>query len=286
MRKPVIGIVASHSPLLKINHPERTVTHISDEIRQAIIDIGGIPIGILPPAPEICFVTSTGKSQLITSSAALGGSSTSHQQDAMEGRCLQGNPDDPFYQRFPITAMAAPGYRDLLYEQLHLCDGIVFQGGIKVDKYAYHLAHIAYHGKIPSLGFCSGQTVMAGIFEDTKMVNVDEEIHRQPELRCAHEISVVSNSQFYKMVGRCSHLRVNSRHTTAIAACPALYTAAIYTGSDGTHSEVLEPYDDDQFYLSTRFHPESIYRGDKAIQGIFKAFINAAYEYQGSSFHF
>lgn len=251
MKKPVIGIVASHSPLLKINHPSRTVTHISDEIRQAIIDSGGIPIGILPPTSEIKFVKQDQVSVL-----------------------------PPPWQLLATTFE----YSNHLYDQLHLCDGVVFQGGAKVDQYAYRLAHIAYHYKIPALGFCSGQTTMAGIFGDTEMIDVSPKIHRQPTQAQAHDILVVKNSRFHRIV-RQETMQVNSRHVYAVKSCPQLETAAIYVDIDGEHIEVLEAPDEDQFYLSTRFHPESIYRENPAAMRIFTAFINAAHFYSESACH-
>lgn len=251
MRKPIIGIIASHSPLLKINHPDRTVTHISDEIRQAILDAGGVPIGILPPTSEIKFV----------------------KQDEIKRL--------PLPWQLPADAYE---YSNHLHDQLHLCDGIVFQGGIKVDQYAYHIAHIAYHCKIPALGFCSGQTVMAGIFDDTEMVDVSPEVHCQPARAQAHDVLVFKDSRFYRLVQQES-LQVNSRHRRAIKQCPQLETAAMYVGADGEHIEVLEAPSDDQFYLSTRFHPESIYQENLAAQRIFAAFIHAAHVYQSCSSH-
>ena len=49
MKKPVIGIVTKHYKEEQI----RPDTYIRDEVKQAILDNGGIPIGILPPDKTI-----------------------------------------------------------------------------------------------------------------------------------------------------------------------------------------------------------------------------------------
>lgn len=49
MTKPIIGIIAKHYRE-KSTRPD---TYIRDEVKQAIIDNGGIPIGIVPPVKKI-----------------------------------------------------------------------------------------------------------------------------------------------------------------------------------------------------------------------------------------
>ena len=49
MRKPIIGIVSKHY----LKNKKRPDTYIRDEVKQAILDNGAIPIGILPTDKEI-----------------------------------------------------------------------------------------------------------------------------------------------------------------------------------------------------------------------------------------
>lgn len=50
MNKPIIGIVSKH---YKDYGDGKTDTYIRDEVKQAIFDVGGIAIGILPPDRDI-----------------------------------------------------------------------------------------------------------------------------------------------------------------------------------------------------------------------------------------
>lgn len=243
MPKPVIGIIATHSPFHKINHPDRTVTHISDEVRQALIDNGAITIGVLPPTSGVNFIRSSD----------------------------------------PLAPPSLEVYNGLV-DQMRLCDGIMFQGGKNTDDFAYYAAHITYSNRIPTLGVCSGQTVMVNIFADTEMTSVDPALHNDPAAEYMHETIIDTSSKFYQIV-KCDTLNVNSRHNCAVKSCPQLQVAATSLNllQGERHIEVLEA--PDRFYLSTRFHPESLYRQNPSINAIFQAFIGAAKEYRHSSYH-
>ena len=53
MAKPVIGIVGKHMKLEKYPRPDRPFALMYDEVRQAVIDHGAVPIGILSPSRGI-----------------------------------------------------------------------------------------------------------------------------------------------------------------------------------------------------------------------------------------
>lgn len=243
MTKPVIGIVATHSPLHKINRPGCLVTHISDEIRQALIDNDAIPIGILPPCSGANFI---GPADLLQA------------------------PSTQFFYN--------------LLDQLHLCDGIVFQGGKCLDDFAFHIARIAYDERIPTLGVCGGQTIMASIFSDTVITSADPLFHNNITARYMHETYIDPRSAFYQIV-QCETMSVNSRHNHAVQSCPQLQVAATSPASQGDdrHIEVLEA--PDRFYLSTRFHPESLYQYSQNINAIFEALVSAASKYHDNPSH-
>ncbi len=60
MSKPVIGIITKHYKEKQI----RPDTYIRDEVKQAVIDNGGIPIGIVPPNKKIIHVADNWKFDL------------------------------------------------------------------------------------------------------------------------------------------------------------------------------------------------------------------------------
>lgn len=110
--------------------------------------------------------------------------------------------------------------QEILREQIHRCDGLIFQGGQHIEDFEYEAALYAHIKDIPALGFCSGQTVMASI-DTTKLVDLDPCVHNVPHQELVHSVKVVPDTLFHRIVGT-YELVVNSRHSKAIAACSNL----------------------------------------------------------------
>lgn len=121
---PVIGIVCKHFPEVHNGSSlNRLYSLIDDEMKQAIIDVAGTPIGIVPPKRNVRLASLCRSPEECLSNAEL----------------------------------------MLLKRQLALCKGVVLQGGGRIDDYAYAIAAITYEQDIPTLGICSGQTAMARV---------------------------------------------------------------------------------------------------------------------------
>lgn len=233
MRPIYIGVIGKHIANSQINHT--TSSMIRDEIIQALTYFGATPIGIPLPA---------------------------HYPDLDNDVYLQ------LKASFPKKEMA------LIDNYLSLCNGFIFQGGNHLDHYEYELARIIYRRGIPALGFCGGQTVMvSALIPDAKIINVNTQIHNQPQVDCAHEITVLPDTKFGDII-KTQQLQVNSRHRTCITDLPKsnqlLRISAL--GPEG-YAEVIES-SSENFYLSTRFHPESNFR-DQYMSRIFETFIIA-----------
>lgn len=212
-----------------------TSSMIRDEIVQALTYFGAIPLGI--PLPT-------------------------YYPDCDKDIYGQQNISFPEREMIPIS------------QYLNLCNGFIFQGGNHLDHYEYELARMIYQRKIPALGFCAGQTVMASaLVPNLKIVDVDMSIHRQTQTDYAHDITVLPDTKFSNIV-QAHQIRVNSRHRTCIAnlpqSNPLLRVSAVGPES---YAEVIES-SSEGFYLSTRFHPESNFR-DHYMSRIFEAFITA-----------
>ena len=226
MRK-IVGIVCKYVP-----KTERVLDVASDELRQALMDVGVLPIGIFPNRRRV-------------------------------------NLDFP--SNISDRNFTVREY-DLLINQLSICDGVVFQGGQGIADYEYDMARFCFQENIPTLGICSGQTVVAGIFglKATEVVGVDPAVHRLTHDKYAHSCEVVPGTMFSDIVG-VQTMRVNSRHTHAICKCDNLTVSAV--DCDG-NAEVVEA-EDKKFYLGVRFHPESLYLADARMKAIFKAFAHS-----------
>lgn len=158
---------------------------------------------------------------------------------------------------------------ELIDEQLKLCQGLIFQGGSYITDFEYALARIAYERNIPTLGICCGQTVIAEAF-GADIVNVDPAMHQRDDDRYTHDITVLPETRFQEIV-QVPKMKVNSRHYRAVVSCPVLRAGAL--DQDG-HIEVLEA-PEKRFYLTMRFHPESLYDSDPVVDRIFRAFREA-----------
>lgn len=156
--------------------------------------------------------------------------------------------------------------RQILKQQISLCDGLILQGGGRIDDFEYDVARYAYDEDVPTMGFCAGQTVMGRIM-GAEVCDVDQFIHKCPYSDYAHSCAVVPGTLFGDIV-KMSTLMVNSRHARAIATCDRLTISA--RDPDG-HAEVIEA-PDKICYLGMRFHPESLYRTDDKMQSIFRFF--------------
>lgn len=155
-----------------------------------------------------------------------------------------------------------------LIAQIHLCDGIIFQGGMACDNYEMIAAKYCYEQDIPTLGICCGQNVLARALGGVTTPVANPEVHYQYMTDYVHEITINPNSLFYDIV-HVDKMLVNSRHKKTIKDCPLLDKVAFC--SDG-YPDVIEAKNK-KFYLGVRFHPESLYKTDQNMNQIFHYFI-------------
>lgn len=236
MQKPIIGIIGKQ--ILHHTKPHSISSMTRNEVKQAIIDHGGTPIGILSPIPE-----------------------TFEQAD-------------PNYSFTKTEAQLAQ-------ETLCLCHGLIFQGGSFISNHEIAIARIAHQLNIPTLGICSGQTVMAYAADNVTVTKSDPKLHNLPETDYAHSVIPIPNTLFYRLVhttpsGPFPYPMVNSRHKYTIASTTHLIISA--TDQDNNCEVIEDP--NRSFYLGLRFHPESLYQSHALSSHIFTAFIAAAKEYQ------
>ena len=172
-RKPIIGIVAKY----KETTGDRYDALFRDEVKNAIIDNGGIAIGILSSKTEIDFTPANGADTW----------------------------DENLSEREKIDFI----------EQIKLCDGIIFQGGSDSLKYESWLAKYTFDNDIPTLGICAGQNAMIrGVGGTTKKVQNPEK-HNQKWTDEVHTIKINKESKFFQIV-QCEVMTINSRHKKTI----------------------------------------------------------------------
>lgn len=154
--KPIIGIVSKHVEV----ENKRQYALISDEMKSAIFDNGGIAIGILSSENEVGFV--------------------------------KGEVDLPI--------IFSQDEKEKIVAQIKLCDGIILQGGEYSEKYESWIAKYTFDNDIPTLGICAGQNAMIrGVGGTTKKIKNFEK-HNQKWTDEVHPIFIDKKSKFFEIV--------------------------------------------------------------------------------------
>ena len=157
-----------------------------------------------------------------------------------------------------------------IISQLNLCDGIILQGGTTCEAYENWIAKYCYDNDIPILGICAGQNGIARGLGGTTFKISNPNKHDRNSDEYVHKIIINKDSKFYSIVQK-EEMMVNSRHKNSIKDCPKLNKVAFC--EDG-YSDVIEA-PDKKFYIGVRFHPESLYKKDKNMNNIFRAFLDS-----------
>lgn len=173
MNKVIIGIVAKHRNI----EGNRLLTTISDEVKNAVFENGGIAIGILP---------------------------TQNQMELIE----EG-------KTYVADKILNKKDKENLIEQIRLCNGIILQGGILSDTFEIFVAKYCYENDIPLLAICAGQNNMVRALGGTIKMVKNPEFHLQPNKEIVHSINIDKKSNFYKIV-KTEKLIVNSRHKRVV----------------------------------------------------------------------
>ncbi len=184
-----------------------------------------------------------------------------------------------------------------------LCDGYVFTGGHDIDPGIYGEEKLLECGMTnsdrdkmeklffemarkedkPVLGICRGlqmiNALMGGsLYQDlpSERPSMTEHHMKPPYDRKAHGVRVIKSSSLYGICGR-EELPVNSYHHQAIKdLAPGLSAMAV--SDDG----LIEAAEDRsrRFLMAVQWHPEFLYERDECSIKLFRAFVDAAAEYE------
>lgn len=215
---------------------KRTESVLRDEMKDAVFHNGGIAIGIVSPKRSITLI------------------------DTHE------NTD-----RFPqsmIDGFLTHEEKENLIAQIKLCDGLILSGGPNSDDYEIFVANYAHKNDIPLLAICAGQNNFLRALGGTTKRIANPERHARPNDEYVHDIHIVKETKFHKIV-QVDEMTVNSRHKNIVNDIMGLTVGAY--DPDG-NVEVLED-SSKKFFLSMRFHPESLYLTDDKHNAIFKDFV-------------
>lgn len=159
----------------------------------------------------------------------------------------------------PIGIILEEDYKEII----DICDGIIFQGGDKFEKYDLVALKYAYDNNIKVLGICLGMQLM-GVLFNGKMIDIDN--HKNSKYY-AHTIKIDRNTKLYDIF-KSDIISVNSRHKSVIKSTNLVISAI---SNDG-YIEALED-SNKKFFIGVQWHPESMIN-DEYQNKLFNYFIN------------
>ncbi len=155
--------------------------------------------------------------------------------------------------------------KEMLLEQLKLCDGILMPGGFKILNYDFYVLEYAMKEDIPILGICLGMQTMANYKKKIELLKIDE---ARPHNNIDHEVIIDKNSRLYQITKK-RRQNVLSRHNYEVVE-PIYYDIVAYA-KDGT-IEAIERKDK-TFNIGVQWHPEEKYDESIETRRLFKEFI-------------
>ena len=187
--------------------------NINDEFRYLVVKNDGIPISILPT------------------------------DNAMEF-----NTDDSFDKK----ELTETELNDLL-RVVHMCDGIILQGGMAACKYEIEVAKEAIKRDIPLLGICAGfNNIIRAHGSDVIKDLTNAHNHYDKNFR--HNVNVVKDSLVYELSKKDS-MQVNSIHSMIATKEMVKPFAKVSSTSDDGLVESFE-VPNKKFVVGIKWHPE------------------------------
>lgn len=144
--------------------------------------------------------------------------------------------------------------KELLDNQIDLCDGIIMPGGYKIFNYDNYICYKANKINIPLLGICMGMQIMCNY--NNENINIKVEGHRKKDTTCTHKVEISKKSNLYSIL-RKEKIDTNSFHSYAVP------NSGDYSvvGKCGDVIEAIEK-DDSLFNIGVQWHPEKDYNED------------------------
>lgn len=152
-------------------------------------------------------------------------------------------------------------------DTLDFCDGVVFPGGIGINKIDCEIMRYLHKVDKPTLGICLGMQIMGKSFEGEVLAGGAEEIHDNIN-KYAHNITIDENSRLFKILGN-NRIKVNSKHNDCVT-CTNLDCVA---RSENNLIEAIEDKNK-KFFMGVQWHPELV-KDDEYSTKLFNSFVES-----------
>ena len=159
--------------------------------------------------------------------------------------------------------------KEMLIDQIKLCDGIIMTGGFKINKFDRFISEYVTDNDIPLLGICLGMQIMANYKKKLWIVKNDSFItHKREEGDCFHKIVLDRKSRLYDIIKN-DKITVNSRHYYHVEPNENYDIVAV---TDDHYIEAIE-MKNKKFNIGVQWHPEDM--DDDTSKKLFEAFFNS-----------
>ena len=163
--------------------------------------------------------------------------------------------------------------KEMLKEELDLCDGIILPGGFKISECDNYAIEYCIKNNKPILGICLGMQEMANYpfkKDNFKVEKNETKInHSNEEEKYIHKVIIDKNSKLYEVLKE-ETFQVNSLHN--YHAINTKDYSIIGYSEDGL-IEAIE-YKENDFNIGVQWHPERLL-DDKIQYKIFEEFIKS-----------
>lgn len=205
--------------------------NINDEFRYLVVKNGGIPISILPT-----------------------------------DNAREFNTEDSFDEK----KLTESELNDLL-RVVHMCDGIILQGGMAACRYEVEIAKEAIKCNIPLLGICAGfNNIIRAHGYDVIKDLTNTHNHYDKDFR--HNVTIVKDSLVYELSKK-EFMQVNSIHSMIAPKEMVEPFAKITSTSDDSLVESFE-VPNKKFIVGIKWHPELMLE-EEFTNNLFTRFIEA-----------
>jgi len=162
--------------------------------------------------------------------------------------------------------------KEMLLDQLSLCDGIVMPGGYKMFEHDFFVLEYAIKNDVPILGICLGMQIMANYGRKPNNIKIENKNnHNLEEEKYVHSVIIDKESNLYSILGK-ERFMVNSLHNLEVQESDLYKTVAF---SDDGVIEAVE-FSSAKFNIGVQWHPEIMCFYDETGKLIWNKFIECS----------
>ena len=155
--------------------------------------------------------------------------------------------------------------KQILEEQIKLCNGIIMPGGTVTHEYDKYICEYCNKNNIPILGICMGMQIMCNYDNDNKNIKIEDEFDRSEMFD--HDLTIDKDSILYNIIGK-ENIIVNSFHKYKVSNSGSYKISA-------KNNDIIEAVEKDgKFNIGLQWHPERSLE-DENSKKLFKKFINS-----------